>query len=173
MGRYQAGGFELLGGAGGICTDCHAGENPYITHPDADLGSGVLWGGLSGPPQNLPTFAPNRYDPLVASAWPQNDLSQAFATVPTVCRGCHVKGDAGRFGHLSNQLPGYCGTILALGIVRTMPQGAPGTATAAGNAFRSAWCNAAPNAASADSGDPHLTTTNGINYDFQAAGEFP
>ena len=172
MGRYQAGGFELLGGAGGICTDCHAGENPYITHPDADLGAGVIWGDLSGPPQNLPTFAPNRYDPLVAAAWPQNDLSQAGATVPGVCGGCHAKGGAGRFAHLSNQLPGYCNTIMALAIVRTMPQGSPGSQQAAGNAFRSAWCSAPPNAASADAGDPHLTTTNGINYDFQSAGEF-
>ncbi|RYZ82874.1 MAG: hypothetical protein EOO68_33725, partial [Moraxellaceae bacterium] len=29
-GKYQAGGFELAAGVGGVCTDCHAGENPYI-----------------------------------------------------------------------------------------------------------------------------------------------
>ena len=44
MGQYQAGGFELLGGSGGVCTDCHAGENPYITHPRSDLGGGGVVG---------------------------------------------------------------------------------------------------------------------------------
>ena len=169
-GRYQAGGFELLGGSGGVCTDCHAGENPYITHPKSNLGS-ILWEDIRGA-QGLPTFAPNRYDPLVAAAWPQNDLSQAGSTVPSVCVGCHVKLSAGRFPHLSNQLPGYCGTVLTKAYNQTMPPSSPGSQSAAGSAFKSAWCNAAPDASSADAGDPHLTTTNGIAYDFQAAGEF-
>jgi len=171
LGRYQAGGFELLGGSGGICTDCHAGENPYITHPEANLGA-VIWGTISGPPQNLPTFAPNRYDPLVAASWPQNQLSQTFGSTPVVCRSCHQKFNAGRFPHLSNQLPGYCGTILPGGYNTTMPPGVPGTQVAVGTAFRNAWCFAGPNGSSADAGDPHITTTNGVNYDFQAAGEF-
>jgi hypothetical protein len=174
-GRYQAGGFELLGGSGGVCTDCHAGENPYITHPKADLGGGVLWESLRNV-QGLPTFAPNRYDPIVAAAWPQNDLSQAETTVPGACSACHVKLDAGRFPHLSNQLVGYCGTILTKAYHQTMPPpppaGNPGTQIAAGDAFRDAWCNAPPDAASADAGDPHLITTNGVHYDFQSAGEF-
>jgi hypothetical protein len=174
-GRYQAGGFELLGGSGGVCTDCHAGENPYITHPKADLGGGVLWETLRTV-QGLPTFAPNRYDPIVAAAWPQNDLSQADPTVPAACSACHFKLDAGRFPHLSNQLPGYCGTVLTKAYHQTMPPpppaGNPGSQIAAGDAFRDAWCNAAPDATSADAGDPHLITTNGIHYDFQSAGEF-
>jgi hypothetical protein len=171
MGRYQAGGFELFGGSGGVCTDCHAGENPYITHPNANLGGGVLWDTLRTV-QGLPTFAPNRYDPLVAAGWPQNEASQAGTTVPAVCEGCHVKGSAGRFPHLSNELPGYCFTILTKGYLQTMPPGSPGSQSAAGQSFRDMWCNAAPNASSADTGDPHLVTTNGIHYDFQAAGEF-
>jgi len=175
MNRYQAGGFELLGGAGGVCTDCHAGENPYITHPKSDLGGGVLWETLRSI-QALPTFAPNRYDPLVAAAWPQNQLSQAGPTVPPTCAGCHFKGSAGRFPHLSNTLSGYCGTILSQAISRTMPPppppGNPGSQLAVGMAFRDAWCGLPPNPASADAGDPHLTTTNGVRYDFQSAGEF-
>jgi hypothetical protein len=175
MGRYQAGGFELLGGSGGVCTDCHAGENPYITHPKSDLGGGVLWESLRLV-QGLPTFSPNRYDPLVAAAWPQNQLSQAAPTVPAACDSCHFKGDAGRFPHLSNELTGYCGTILTKAFLQTMPPpppaGNPGTQSTVAAAFRDAWCNAAPDATSADAGDPHLTTTNGIRYDFQSAGEF-
>lgn len=174
-GRYQAGGFELLGGSGGICTDCHAGENPYITHPKSDLGGGTLWETLQSV-QALPTFSPNRYDPLVPAAWPQNQLSQAGTTVPAVCGSCHVKGFRGRFPHLSNELPGYCGTVLTQAYLRTMPPPPPGTnpgsEVAAAQAFKNAWCNAAPDASAADAGDPHLTTTNGVRYDFQSAGEF-
>ncbi|UXI65849.1 hypothetical protein [Tahibacter amnicola] len=171
-GRYQAGGYELLGGTGGVCTDCHAGENPYITHPDADLGDGVLWSSLSGPPENLPTFAPNRYEPIVPAEWPQNDLSQAGPTVPVECGGCHVKGVAGRFPHLSNELPGYCTLVLSPALLTTMPPPSPGSAQAAAETFRDAYCGFPPDAASADAGDPHITTTNGVHYDFQAAGEF-
>ncbi|MBK8277280.1 MAG: hypothetical protein IPK92_16060 [Nitrospira sp.] len=153
-GRYQAGGAELaIGNPGGVCTDCHAGENPYITHPKSNLGGGVLWESLSVAPQNLPTFAPKRYDPLVAASWPQNQFSQAGSTVPNVCKGCHINGSAGRFPHLSNQLPGYCGTVLTQAYHRTMPIGSPGSQIAAGDAFKNSWCNAPPNMASAD-GDP-------------------
>ncbi len=87
MGRYQAGGAEIEFGDGGVCTDCHAGENPYIIHPDSNLGT-VLMGDLGNAPLNLPTFGPNRYDPLVGASWPQNSLSQAL-NVPPVCIGCH------------------------------------------------------------------------------------
>jgi len=85
---------------------------------------------------------------------------------------CHVKGVSGRFPHLSTDLPGYCFTILTQAYTKTMPPGSPGSDAAAGQAFRDAWCNSPPNAASEDKGDPHLTTTNNIQYDFQAAGEF-
>ncbi len=183
-GLYQAGGAELEGGSGGVCTDCHAGENPYIIHPLADLdpGAGILlMGDLADPPLNLPTFAPNRYVPLVPASWPQNDLSHAEAFVPGACVGCHTKpaagGLAGRFPHLSvdlNGTSGYCKTILKQAIQKTMPPGAP-PGSEAGNPqvidFQK-WCNELSATSPADSGDPHLTTTNGVPYDFQAAGEF-
>ena len=176
-GKYQAGGKEIEFGPGGICTDCHAGENPYIIHPRSNLapsGTAVLWQSLSVAPQNLPSIPVNRYDPLVGASWPQNRFSQAGATVPAACSSCHVKTPAGpgRFPHLSNQLWSYCNTVLAQAITRTMPPGSPGSAAAAANAFRNAWCNFPPDSSSADTGDPHMTTINGINYDFQAAGEF-
>jgi hypothetical protein len=53
-----------------------------------------------------------------------------------------------------------------------MPPYAPGSATAAATAFKDAYCGFAPNADAADAGDPHISTVNGVNYDFQAAGEF-
>jgi hypothetical protein len=172
-GRYQAGGAEIEFGTGGQCTDCHAGENPYIIHPDSNLGT-VLMGDIDDPPLSLPTFAPNRYDPLVGATWPQNALSHAQNLVPTACSGCHtLGGSGGRFPHLSNALPGYCQDVLANAVNLTMPLGSPGSqaGSAAILAFQ-AWCNSAPSSGPSNRGDPHLTTTNGINYDFQAAGEF-
>jgi hypothetical protein len=175
-GKYQAGGKEIEFGPGDVCTDCHAGENPYIIHPKANLapsGPAVLWETLSQAPQNLPTMPVNRYDPIVAATWPQNQLSQAGPTVPSACSSCHVKGVKGRFPHLSNQIPGYCSMILAQAISKTMPPGSlPGSEAATANPFRNMYCGLPPNAGSADAGDPHITTTNGIHYDFQAAGEF-
>jgi len=101
-----------------------------------------------------------------------NQLSQAGLHSTVECRACHVKGGNGRFPHLSNQISQYCNTVLAQAITRTMPPGSPGSEATVANAFRNAWCGGPPNSSSADAGDPHITTTNGINYDFQAAGEF-
>jgi hypothetical protein len=172
-GQYQAGGADIEFGNGGRCSDCHAGENPYIIHPNSNLGT-VLMGDLNSAPLNLPTFGPNRYDPLVGASWPQNQLSHSQTLVPAACSGCHtIGGSGGRFPHLSSALPGYCGQILAKAILNTMPLGSPGSQAGlpAITAFQ-AWCNSPPSSGPSNRGDPHLTTTNGINYDFQAAGEF-
>ncbi|HEX3582496.1 MAG TPA: hypothetical protein VH087_12090 [Thermoanaerobaculia bacterium] len=182
-GRYQGGGREIEFGTGDVCTDCHGGENPYIIHPELALPSTPT--GSGGPlmstigvfgPDDL-EFAPNRYDPIVGATWPQNDKSMTPAYVPSQCLGCHTQGDAGRFPHLSTVYSGYCANVLfkAVGSAtpHTMPPGAAGSLAndPAVVAFKN-WCGQLPSAGPSDRGDPHLTTTNGIPYDFQAAGEF-
>lgn len=122
-GLYQGGGKELEFGEGGVCTACHAGENPFIIHPEANLGGGISMGELA---DKLPTFAGDRYQPLVPGTWPQNRASEADENVPSKCRGCHTKGGiGGRFPELSAPLAGYCDTILREAINRTMPPGTP------------------------------------------------
>lgn len=182
QGRYQAGGAEIEAGAGGICTDCHAGENPYIVHPDADLGNGLLFGDLEN---TLPMFGPQRYIPIVGGSWPQNTLSMNFKYVPGTCEGCHTQGGAGRIPHLyddpnvldePDSLVGYCGTILAQAVSggrATMPTFSPGSMANDTdlNTMRD-FCGVSLTSGPSDRGDPHLVTTNGTSYDFQAAGEF-
>ena len=181
-GKYQAGGAEIEFANGGQCTDCHAGENPYIVHPNSILrvtaGTNVTWSAIKQPAGDLPTFSDNRYIPLVGASWPQNESSlkdTALMAETTSCNGCHVKLSAGRLPHLSNKLPGYCNTVLAQaggGPKNTMPPYSPGMEAANVTALRNAYCNAPPNASVEDVGDPHITTVNGVRYDFQAAGEF-
>ena len=181
--RYQAGGKEIENNpAAGICTDCHAGRNPYIIHPElglttsAGVATGTM-GGLDQPPLSLPTFSPARYDPLVAASWPQNGLSMSQALVPPACGACHsATGPGGAFPHLSSELPGYCNAVLSQAIARTMPPGAAGSLQndMAVLTFKN-WCTTPASSGPSNRGDPHLTTSAAgkpVNWDFQAAGEF-
>jgi hypothetical protein len=203
-GLYQAGGAELEFAGGGVCTDCHSGENPYIVHPEADLGGGLLFG-------DLDWKSPQRYTPFVGPSWPQNLQSHSFATVPAECKSCHTQAGAGRLPHLylsedpqqspgdtifdRDGLTGYCNTVLRQAVGNnaaqagifaapaTMPQFNEGTMTSTVGAdprnaasyplviFR-AFCGQPRSAGPSDRGDPHLVTTDGTSYDFQAAGEF-
>ena len=216
------GGSELLGGGeGGICSDCHAGENPYIIH-------GAVLAGLAA---SLPTFAPGRFHtPIVRSGdtvtWPDNVPPM---NSPSSCSGCHgtasTISSAGRLPHLSPLLAGYCGTTLRASLGAripilvgspnaraTMPQGAAGSlvctpnlpstdpqflacapvhtedCNAPGTSFLSTdqrfvkctpqvknllnWCGVPASGDASGRGEPHITTFNGVNYDFQGAGEF-
>lgn len=168
------GGTQLVASVGGKCTDCHAGENPYIIH-------GTALNSLAGIP--LPTFPDNWYEPIVEAGWPQNPGPMH---APPSCVGCHAQGGAGRFPHLSTELPGYCGIIrAALGALPmplagmhpnptpTMPPGSPGSLAGSPevNSLLN-WCGLAPSGDASGRGDPHITTFDKINYDFQSAGEF-
>ncbi|UCE90271.1 MAG: VWA domain-containing protein [Pseudomonadota bacterium] len=110
-----AGGAELLGGSGGVCTTCHSGENPYVTHP----GTALDFGGL---------FADNWYDPQVHPDWPQNaGPTNILDAVPSAgdCTSCHYQGGpGGRFPKLSTEISGYCSAVLNQAIGRTMPSDA-------------------------------------------------
>ncbi len=100
------GGTELRAGIGGVCTDCHAGENPYIVH-------GSVLGSLG-----VRSRAPTRHEPIVRSAegaraWPENPGPM---NSPPSCSYCHgsaaARGVAGRLPHVSTALGGYCNVVL-------------------------------------------------------------
>jgi hypothetical protein len=133
-----AGGADLFGGSGGVCTSCHAGENPYIMHPNTPLSRDAF--------PSFPAMPNKWYDPLVHPNWPQNAGPIVQTQVPSACSGCHNAGNAGRFPLLTNTLSGaYCVVVLGPAINRTMPPGSPGGL--AGNAAVQAFqdlCNRSP-----------------------------
>lgn len=107
-----AGGAELYAGTGGVCTDCHAGENPFIVHP--------------GTPLDLhPTPKPNNwYDPLVHALWPQNPgPTHLLDNIPPVggCLSCHTQSNAGRFPEVSKELGQYCNDIFEAAVGNRPP----------------------------------------------------
>ncbi|WP_161957231.1 hypothetical protein [Aestuariivirga litoralis] len=198
-GNFMSGGAQLTSPLAGMCTDCHAGQNPFIVHPRNPVpprafgqpqfpSAETVLGKLGKPPFNMPMFGDTWYDPIVLASWPQNTKRLNDAYLPNACAGCHAAGGTGgQLPHLSTELPGYCNRVLRqaiqVGVPHSMPQGTPGSA--AGDADVKAiaditpttanptpFCGIGPTAGPSDRGDPHIVTTNGIAYDFQAAGEF-
>ena len=110
------GGVDLVANGQGICSDCHAGENPFVVHRDKPAFAGLNF---------LPVAWP---EPLVAAGWPQNpgpsNVLDGVAS-PGRCDNCHRVGSAGRFPEISTELAGYCGVVLATAVgpmpKRTMP----------------------------------------------------
>lgn len=124
-GLYQAGGTELEGADGGVCTDCHGGENSFVVHPKVVFSNGTTWGALEN---SIPAFGPDFYKPIVSVNWPDNSVAEDDSNVPKACVGCHSQGSsAGRFPRLSVKLEGYCKRILPQAIERTMPPRAAGS----------------------------------------------
>jgi len=126
-----AGGADLFGGSGGECTTCHAGENPYIVHPNTVLGLPNL--------SDLPLRADNWYKPLVHPDWAQNiGPTTLLNSIPSSrqCTECHTQtGGGGRFPEPSTDTPGYCdilkksyhgGVSNEIPVRPTMPLGNPG-----------------------------------------------
>jgi hypothetical protein len=102
-----------------VCSDCHAGRNPFVVHPgDAmDLGA------------KLRTRA--WYTPLVRPDWPQNPGPSGLPEIVPLqapgdrrCTECHQPARDGRFPEFG-ALPGYCEFVLSPAIAQTMPKGNP------------------------------------------------
>jgi hypothetical protein len=109
------GGAELVGpgnsNPGGICTNCHRGENVFIIHPASNLGLGI--------PNLMPQVG---HDPIVPVGWPQNPgPTDLFSPTDTSsCLACHNGPIGGRFPAVSQQTESYC-RILQNTFGTTMP----------------------------------------------------
>ncbi len=115
-----AGGSELSGG-GGRCTDCHAGENPFVIHPEAEpfqFDSSV-------------DITSEWYTPVdMPAAWPQNEgPTDILDNVDTSYNPLFSRPKAGRSCLGCHQFPeldglfGYCNAVLKRAARRTMPPG--------------------------------------------------
>jgi hypothetical protein len=103
------GGSDLIVNNQGTCTDCHAGENPFVIHPDKPAFA-AIWSKVTS------TVPPRWYDPLVDATWPQNPgPSYILDAVSSVgrCNSCHQQGSAGRFPDLSFPLREYCQDVFS------------------------------------------------------------
>ncbi len=120
---------EFLGGAdlavGGdeadVCSDCHAGADPWVRHPD-DIEFNVF--------ENSASFEPGSwYEPVVPDDWPQNPGPMLPPPVPPGAADCgechHIGGQGGAFPLITAGLQGYCTSILGRvggpGSFNTMP----------------------------------------------------
>ena len=113
--QFVSGPELARGWDGGTCSDCHAGENPFVVHPYTPLADSAQTAG-------------RWYRPLVDASWPQNPGPTNLLAGVTVeegmraCTECHFRESAGRFPEVSGgQLPNYCVTVLKSAIRRSMP----------------------------------------------------
>ncbi len=114
------GGFDLVANNQGTCSDCHAGENPFIVHPEYPAFEDFR-AKRDLTPQHWPK-------PIVPAVFPGNPGPiDALGPVPSGqvrCDGCHSPGSGIRFPLPSNALGGYCSKVLKVATTRpTMPQG--------------------------------------------------
>ena len=119
---------DFLSGAdlwNGVCTDCHAGENPYIVHPGSPLD---IW------PANKPQAW---HKPLIKPSWPQNPGPFGLLTAVPInplppdkdgsCLTCHTPEGNGRFPDIlalnawKGGESGYCSVVLKKALGNTMP----------------------------------------------------
>ena len=112
------GGADLEFWPGGTCSDCHAGENPFVIHPGTALDTGA----------NIQS--PRWHTPLVPTSWPINPgPTSVLDLLPfppgDSCATCHVAAAGGRFPEVSS-LPLYCRDVLKPAIAETMPPSDPG-----------------------------------------------
>ncbi|MFZ5637763.1 MAG: hypothetical protein ACOY82_14375 [Pseudomonadota bacterium] len=150
-----AGGADLRGGEGSVCSDCHAGENPYIVHPGA---------ASTTFPRGLPAFW---HEPMVHPEWPQNPGPDtvlpgiALGASDRSCIDCHKRpgGVEHRLPSVSLQTPLYCSTVLPRAFSVTMPSaGNPAPYMTHYNALRAA-CQRPPR------GDGTIAVNGGIQAD--------
>lgn len=109
------GGADLDKNGQGICTNCHAGENPFVIHPEKKA-----FVDLRSDPVRMDLLRPANgwYEPIAPFGWVMNPgPSQQLAgiTTPTgeSCVSCH------KLPEVSTALDSYCDEVLETAVSRT------------------------------------------------------
>ena len=111
---------------GGVCSDCHAGNNPFIVHPDYAPFRNLVDAQVSIESSIWP-------EPIVPASWPQNPgPMQNLGPPPSgqlSCNRCHNAKRNLQFPDISTLLPAYCDDVMKTsfdgppgGFAPTMPQ---------------------------------------------------
>lgn len=110
------GGADIDANANGVCTDCHAGANPFVVHPYKEAFVDLL-----DMHHDLMFPSSGWYEPIMPSAWPQNPGPETrldAVSSPGSCTSCH------QLPIVSRELPGFCNKVLEIAVSRadeTMP----------------------------------------------------
>jgi hypothetical protein len=132
IGSPWIGGADLVQASGGMCTDCHRGNNPFIVVPGA--ATDLRTAGVS--------FSSAWYEPIVGAGWLQNPgpgnvpsgTNPALGPGDGSCLQCHSSAGGsfgGKFPVLGLMANGgsaaYCGNVLDRArILKKMPPFDPG-----------------------------------------------
>lgn len=118
------GGADLKDNGGGQCSDCHAGENPFVVYPDDPAFESVTQ------TENIDIFPSAWPTPVVPDypdkPWPGNlgpiEKLGPIGDGEQRCDTCHQKGGpGGRLPLLSKLLPRYCSDVIGAAFDSTMP----------------------------------------------------
>jgi hypothetical protein len=81
------------------CTDCHAGENAFITHPSTPIQTAKDQFNATGAPNFI--TGNNWYTPMVQATWPTNPEAKPYPSGNGLCSGCHTATGAGRLPNVN------------------------------------------------------------------------
>jgi hypothetical protein len=104
---------------GGMCTDCHAGANAFIVHPEKPAFASMI----SRFDFTKRNTASGWYDPIVPAGWYDNKRKEkrldAVASTKK-CTSCHNSGSKAELPEISTTLmSGYCTFVLRKAVTRS------------------------------------------------------
>ena len=150
-------GAALAGHYGGECSDCHAGNNPFVVHPEYAPFKNLLDSQVS-------LASPIWPDPIVPASWVENPgPMRSLGPVPNgqrSCDTCHNTASNSNLPELSSLLDDYCPAIITTavqggnGASATMPMSTSTGAYDAHLARIQALCNSTPGGSTPTSNVP-------------------
>jgi hypothetical protein len=102
-GGGPAGGTAVLA-KGAVCTDCHAGANAFVVHPDDPVFQRLL---SDSTRSRMMKTASGWYEPLVSGTWPMNSSKERRPwpnqqSTQATCADCHNAGVRNELPEMNN-----------------------------------------------------------------------